>query len=208
MVEPGNQTQASGSPIAPTSPNCPNTLEGDWLKTQANLIVYVLSTVLVLSLLLNLFWCLSKVCSGKGRYQCRKKQSRNSRQMEDNPIYGNLSYMDASVGVYTDAATLHPSLSSSSLRNPQRVNPDSQSKNQECYANLTLKAPRPQSGRISPKIQLAVMGHSEEPEEAETEDPVNTDDAVSTMSDLYASVQTQRAKLVDAVDGEDYANHL
>ncbi|MEQ2182783.1 hypothetical protein GOODEAATRI_025822, partial [Goodea atripinnis] len=147
----------------------------------------------------------------KGRYQCRKKQSRSSRQMEDNPIYGNLSYMDASVGVYTDAATLHPSLSSSSLRNPQRVNPDSQSKNQECYANLTLKAPRPQSGRISPKIQFAVMGHSEEPEEpeeAETEDPINTDDAVSTMSDLYASVQTQRAKLVDAVDGEDYANHL
>ncbi|MED6234795.1 hypothetical protein ATANTOWER_002291, partial [Ataeniobius toweri] len=201
------------SPIAPTSPSGPNTLEDDWLKTQANLIVYVLSTVLVLSLLLNLFWCLSKVCSGKGRYQCRKKQSssRSSRQMEDNPIYGNLSYMDASVGVYTDAATLHLSMSSPSLRNPQRVNPDSQSKNQECYANLTLKAPRPQSGRISPKIQLAVMGHSEEPEEpeeAETEDPVNTEDAVSTMSDLYASVQTQRAKLVDAVDGEDYANHL
>lgn len=132
--------------------------------------------------------------------------------MEENPIYGNLNYMDASVGVYTDAAPLHPALSSSSLRIAQRVNPDSQSKTQECYANLTLKAPRPQSGRVSPQIQVADIVHleeREEPEEAETEEAANIDDAVSTVSDLYASVQTQRAKMVDSTDGEEgYANHL
>lgn len=49
----------------------------------------------------------------------------------------------------------------------------------------------------------------EEPGEEETEEPVTIDDAVSTMSDLYASVQTQRAKIVDSADGEEgYANHL
>lgn len=87
-----------------------------------------------------------------------------------------------------------------------------QTKNQECYANLTLKAPRPQSGRISPQIQIieeTLSEKAEEPEEAETEDPVSIDDAVSTVSDLYASVQTQRPKLVDTADGDEgYANHL
>ncbi|KAM4740170.1 uncharacterized protein FYW61_001981 [Anableps anableps] len=183
-----------------------------WLKSNAEVIIYVLCAMLTLSLLLNFVCCFSKICSGKGRCQCRKRRSRSSRQMEDNPIYGNLSYMDQGVAVYTDPATLHPSLSSSSLRIAQRANPDSQSKNQECYANLTLKAPRPQSGRISPQIQVSDIVHleePEEPEEAETEDTVNIDDAVSTMSDLYASVQTQRAKMVDTADGEEgYANHL
>ncbi|XP_032405924.1 signaling threshold-regulating transmembrane adapter 1 isoform X1 [Xiphophorus hellerii] len=184
----------------------------DWLKSNAHNIIYVLCTVLALSLLFNIACCLSKICSGKGRCQCRKRRSRSSRQMEDNPIYGNLSYMDANVAVYTDPAPLHSSLSSSSLRIAHRVHPDSQSKSQECYANLTLKPPRPQSGRISPQIQVSDIVHlekPEEPEEEETEEPVTIDDAVSTMSDLYASVQTQRAKLVDSADGEEgYANHL
>ena len=44
--------------------------------------------------------------------------------------------------------------------------------------------------------------------EPEKEDEGNTD-VVSTMSDLYASVQTQRTKMfVSADTGEDYANHL
>ncbi|XP_008408166.1 signaling threshold-regulating transmembrane adapter 1 isoform X2 [Poecilia reticulata] len=195
--------------------NCDNRTqveEHDWLKLNAHVIVYVLGTALALSLLFNMACCLSKICSGKGRCQCRKRRSRSSRQMEDNPIYGNLSYMDSSVAVYTDPAPLHSSLSSSSLRIAHRIHPDSQSKSQECYANLTLKAPRPQSGRISPQILVSDIVHLEEAEEtgeAETEEPVTIDDAVSTMSDLYASVQTQRAKMVDTADGEEgYANHL
>ena len=83
-----------------------------------------------------------------------------------------------------------------------------QSKTQECYANLSLKAPRLQSGRSSPQIQYSDVVHLEEPTESEKDDEGNTD-ALSTMSDLYASVQTQRAKTVDTADGgEGYANHL
>lgn len=83
-----------------------------------------------------------------------------------------------------------------------------QSKTQDCYANLTLKAPRLQSGRSSPQIQYSDVVQLEEPPESEREDDSSTD-PVSTMSDLYASVQTQRTKTIDpAVDGEGYANHL
>lgn len=83
-----------------------------------------------------------------------------------------------------------------------------QSKTQDCYANLTLKAPRLQSGRSSPQIQYSDVVQLEEPPESEREDDGSTD-PVSTMSDLYASVQTQRTKTIDpAVDGEGYANHL
>lgn len=83
-----------------------------------------------------------------------------------------------------------------------------QSKTQECYANLSLKAPRLQSGRSSPQIQYSDVVHLEEPTESEKDDEGNMD-ALSTMSDLYASVQTQRAKTVDTADGgEGYANHL
>lgn len=83
-----------------------------------------------------------------------------------------------------------------------------QSKTQECYANLTLKAPRLQSGRSSPQIQYSDVVQLKGPAESEREDGGSTD-AVSTMSDLYASVQTQRTKTIDpAVDGEGYANHL
>lgn len=73
---------------------------------------------------------------------------------------------------------------------------------------MSLKAPRPQSGRSSPQIQYSDVVHLEESTESEKDDEGNTD-ALSTMSDLYASVQTQRAKTVDTADGgEGYANHL
>lgn len=124
--------------------------------------------------------------------------------MEDNPIYGNISYMQTSTALYTGADPQQ----SSSLRDQNRVNSDSQSKTQGCYANLTLKAPRPQSGRSSPQIQYSDVVHLEEQPESEKEDEGDTD-AVSTLSDLYASVQNQRTKTVDNADsGEGYANHL
>lgn len=119
--------------------------------------------------------------------------------MEDNPIYGNINYMGTRV---------EPP--QSSLRDQQRVTSDSQSKPQDCYANLTLKPPRPQSGRSSPQIQYSdvVQLDVAVPPESEKEDDGNTD-GVSIMSDLYASVQTQQTKKVNTADtGEDYANHL
>lgn len=121
------------------------------------------------------------------------------RHMEDNPIYGNINYMGTRV---------EPP--QSSLRDQQRVTSDSQSKPQDCYANLTLKPPRPQSGRSSPQIQYSdvVQLDVAVPPESEKEDDGNTD-GVSIMSDLYASVQTQQTKKVNTADtGEDYANHL
>lgn len=125
--------------------------------------------------------------------------------MEDNPIYGNINYMQTSVAaVFADVEPAQ----SSSLRAQQRVSSDLQSKNQDCYANLTLKAPRVQSGRSSPQIQYSDVMHLEEPTlGSDKEDDGNTD-AISTLSDLYASVQTQRTKTIDTDSGEGYANHL
>lgn len=119
--------------------------------------------------------------------------------MEDNPIYGNLAYTQPSIALFTR----DPSHS----RDPQTINYDSQSKTQDCYANLTLKAPKLQSGRSSPQIQYSDVVLIEAAPESEKEDEENPD-GVSTMSDLYASVQT-RTKTIDTVDdGEGYANHL
>lgn len=84
----------------------------------------------------------------------------------------------------------------------------SQEKPQECYANLTLKAPRVQSGRSSPQIQYSDIIQVEDPPESETENE-GCEEGASIVSDLYASVQTQRVKTIDpAGNGEGYANHL
>lgn len=110
--------------------------------------------------------------------------------MEDNPIYGNIGLITTSTALITG------------------VDPTSQSSTQDCYANLTLKPPRPQSGRCSPQIQYSDVVHLEQPSESEKEDEGNPD-FVSNVSDLYASVQNQRTKTVNPADsGEDYANHL
>ncbi|CAK6955766.1 signaling threshold-regulating transmembrane adapter 1-like isoform X2 [Scomber scombrus] len=116
--------------------------------------------------------------------------------MEENPIYGNLSFVESSMVVFTEAEP---------PRDKQKVNSDSQPKTQDCYANLTLKAPRLQSGRSSPQIHYSDVVQLEEPPN-EDEGDTNT---ISNMSDLYASVQTQHAKTIDNADGgEGYANHL
>ncbi|XP_070705456.1 signaling threshold-regulating transmembrane adapter 1-like [Pempheris klunzingeri] len=166
----------------------------------------VISMMLIVSLSWNIFCCISKSSSGKCQPRIRRR--RSSRQMEDNPIYGNISYMQTSTTLFTEADPAPLSLSSSSLRDQQRVNSDFQYKTQDCYANLTLKAPRQQSGHSSPQIQYSDVVQLEEPPESEKEDECNPD-TLSTVSDLYASVQTQRTKTVDTADsGEGYANHL
>lgn len=49
----------------------------------------------------------------------------------------------------------------------------------------------------------------EKVEEEEAGGEADSTDVMSTVSDLYASVQTQRTKTIDpAVEGEAYANHL
>lgn len=88
--------------------------------------------------------------------------------------------------------------------------PPAQAQTQDCYANLTLKPPMPQSGRSYPQVQYSDVVHLEEASEPTMEEGEgDSTDVLSTVSDLYASVQTQRTKNLDtAVEGEGYANHL
>ncbi|XP_074535648.1 signaling threshold-regulating transmembrane adapter 1-like isoform X2 [Halichoeres trimaculatus] len=167
----------------------------DFFCQNHHLLSWTITVLLLLSLFLNFYCCVSKFCSGKWSRQQRKRQ-RGPRHMEENPIYGNLGYMETSTASFTDNATL------------QRVTSDSQSKSQDCYANLTLKPARQQPGCSSSQLQFSDESLLEEPLESEKEDEPCTD-TVSTLSDLYASVQTQRTKTIQPADsGEEYANHL
>lgn len=94
-----------------------------------------------------------------------------------------------------------------------------QAKTQDCYANLSLKPPAMQSGRSSPQIQYSDVVHLdmtaqparevEEVEEGGDREEADSTDVMSTVSDLYACVQTQRTKTIDpAVDEEAYANQF
>ncbi|XP_078139825.1 uncharacterized protein LOC144539348 [Centroberyx gerrardi] len=161
----------------------------------------VVSVMLVLSLCWNTICCVAKLCSGT---VLLPRVRRSVREMEDNPIYGNVNYK------VTRVDPVDPPISSSSQRDQQSVHCDSQSqsKTQDCYANLALKPPKPQSGRSSPKIHYSDVVQLLEALEPEKE-PAGDTDTVSTLSDLYASVQTQRTKTLDtAVTGDGYANHL
>lgn len=150
------------------------------------------SAVMVFSLFWNIFCCYVKLSSDKGKTflpRFRRSLSLRLRDMEDNPIYGNITYTQTRVD---------PPICPSSIRN---------SKGQD-YANLTLKAPKPMSGRNSPKIEYSDVVTLQVSQEAEKMVEGNTD-TVSILSDLYASVQTNRAKTLDTVEGnEDYANHV
>ncbi|XP_071373922.1 signaling threshold-regulating transmembrane adapter 1-like [Centroberyx affinis] len=165
----------------------------------------VVSAMLVLSLCWNIICCVAKLCSGSYKGTDLLPRVRGSvREMEDNPIYGNVNY------IQTRVDPVDPPISSSSQMDQQSVHCDSQSqsKTQDCYANLALKPPLPQSGRSSPKIHYSDVVQLLEALEPEKE-PAGDTDTVSTLSDLYASVQTQRTKTLDtAVTGDGYANHL
>ncbi|KAM3877890.1 uncharacterized protein ACN63O_000455 [Diretmus argenteus] len=124
----------------------------------------------------------------------RFRRSLRLTDMEDNPIYGNINY------IQTRVDPLQPPSSPSQQR--------SQSKNQDCYANLTLKAPKPLSARSSPKIHYSDVVDLMGPLETDREAAGNADTA-STISDLYASVQTQRSATLDTGGSADgYANHI
>ncbi|KAL6111653.1 sit1 [Pungitius sinensis] len=120
--------------------------------------------------------------------------------MQDNPIYGNIIYSPSSTTL-TIGGDPQPA---SSMRDQHRVNSESQ----DCYANLTVKAPRSQSGQVSSLTQYPEAVYLVEQPDSEMKDEGNPD-TVSTVSDLYASVQNQRTKTVQTADsGEGYANHL
>ncbi|KAM9860150.1 uncharacterized protein ACBR49_016474 [Aulostomus maculatus] len=183
--------------------NCFNRTGKDdpWCQ-QIDILFCVVSVALGLSLILNIVCCVSKCYqAGKMRYRSRGRQGSHQslQQMAENPIYGNLNY------THPTADPASSLLGSSSLKDQKGVDSDSQYKSQDCYANLTLKAPRQQSGSSSPHIKYSVVVHLEEPERTDEE---NTP-TVPSVSDLYASVQTQRTKTITtAASGEDYANHL
>ncbi|XP_056131218.1 signaling threshold-regulating transmembrane adapter 1-like [Lampris incognitus] len=162
----------------------------------------VVSTLMVLSLCWNILWYMARVCPEKGKAILPTfRRSLRPVDMEDNPIYGNITYKKT-----------NSPYGSSSLREHNRVRRGSEplSKDQDCYANLELKPPKQPSGRASPSpaIQysdVATLLEYVEPDK----DRADNADTVSTLSDLYAAVQTQRPKTLDTTDnGKGYANHI
>ncbi|KAM4613066.1 uncharacterized protein ACJ7VT_011251 [Polymixia lowei] len=161
------------------------------------MLLLIVSVMLVFSLCWNICSCVSKFCSENGEIILPKfRRSLNVREMEDNPIYGNITYIQTEVD---------PPISSSSVRGHPSIEFDVQSIDQDFYANLDLKAPKPQIGGGSPKIQYSDVDTLLGPMETEKAAADNID-TVSTLSDLYASVQTKCIKLLDSGDG--YANHI
>ena len=89
------------------------------------------------------------------------------------------------------------------------------SSGQDCYANLKLKVPKPESGRSSPapspntgvpQIQysdVAAMSRT-----TELEDSADILETTSLLSDLYASVDNKQNKTKTLDDTEDYANNV
>ncbi|XP_016892231.2 uncharacterized protein LOC107989245 isoform X2 [Cynoglossus semilaevis] len=194
-----------------------NLCAASWLP----LLFIALGGLLVCSLSLNILFCVLQCCSGKKKHP---RQRQSPKQMEDNPIYGNILYEQTDTLPLTDNIPRpHSSFSSVPVMEQQRLTYTSQ----DCYANLALKPPRMQCGRSSPQTQHAVDGspteeapevrkqqaeageeeEEKEEENAGTQEEENADRL--NMSDLYATVQTQRTKAIcTSNSGEEYANHL
>ncbi|XP_054641102.1 uncharacterized protein LOC129186655 isoform X2 [Dunckerocampus dactyliophorus] len=160
---------------------------------------------LVLSLTCNIICCLSK-CLGNRTCGSKIRQSQSPQQMQENPIYGNVSYMQTSTTALTEIQPPKVTLSCSSLMDQLSSSYDSQSKTPDCYANLSLKAPKTkESACSSSQVQYSVVFQSEE---LRKENEANAD-SVTAVSDVYASVQTKRTDTGDKLNsGEAYANHI
>lgn len=176
------------------------------------ILLAVVSTMLVFSVCWIILCCVATHCTDKGKIflpRFRRSLSLRVRDMEDNPIYGNISYTQTRVEL---------PLGSTSVRDrPIKSGSQVPSKRQDCYANLTLKAPKMVSGRSSPQPQIKYSDvvKLQGPQEAEKMAMANNNaDSVSVVSDLYvsdlyASVQIDRTKTLDTVDGNNgYANHV
>ncbi|KAJ8259268.1 hypothetical protein COCON_G00182800 [Conger conger] len=165
----------------------------------------IVCTVLVLSVCWNILCCISKHCTDRGKEflpRFRRSLSLRLKDMEDNPIYGNISYSQTRVDVPVASSTTGD-------HQKMKAAPQAAYKRQDCYANLQLKVPKMASGRSSPQIQYSDVVSLPRPlaQGAElTEEPATGADSASLHSDLYASVESQRNKAL--ANNEDYANHI
>ncbi|RVE72726.1 hypothetical protein OJAV_G00041030 [Oryzias javanicus] len=168
------------------------------LPENAQVVFYALCVALGISLILNVI--ITFVCvSGKRKHQLKYREWRTLQEMEDNPIYGNIDQMETSEALCTEDEPIHVSLSSTSSMNPQEV----RSYSQDCYANLHLKAKK--RSKCSPSWNQgpsAVPLEGPEPNREGNGGCVGAN-AVSSVSDLYASVHNQRGhKAFNAVGDE------
>ncbi|XP_053529994.1 signaling threshold-regulating transmembrane adapter 1 [Ictalurus punctatus] len=175
-----------------------NSTHGFWVFQGSSELWGVLAAIAVLLLLsfcCNILCCVQKRLTAKGKTflpRFRRSVSLKNREMEENPIYGNITYTHSHNDDKQEVETPAEPLSSA----------------RDCYANLSLKAPKPSvSGRASPltKIQYSdVLVICEEPEEKMSEDK----DSCSGLSDLYASVDAEHVKSKKEESNEPYANHV
>ncbi|XP_041080347.1 uncharacterized protein LOC121297859 [Polyodon spathula] len=173
-------------------------------------VVAVIGCLLILSLCLNILCYLSQYTTGGGNAflpRFRRSFSLKLKDMEENPIYGNINY--------TQGRTEFPlNSSSTNSQQQQKTNPQVDSRRrQDCYANLQLKAPKPQSGRSSPQIQysdvvtLPRVKLGPESGWSQNQEPTHpAEDTTSLHSDLYASVESERVKAIS--ENKDYANRI
>ncbi|KAJ7999754.1 hypothetical protein DPEC_G00197700 [Dallia pectoralis] len=166
----------------------------------------VVSLILLFSVCWNILCCIATHCTDKGKTflpRFRRSLSLRLRDMEDNPIYGNISYTQTRIDFPVNSSSVRDRQVRSVFQAP--------SKGQDCYANLTLKAPKLTSGRSSPnpKIEYSDVVTVQGSQEVEMENSANNTDTISVFSDLYASVQTDPTKTLGTVDNNDgYANHV
>ncbi|XP_018611155.1 signaling threshold-regulating transmembrane adapter 1-like [Scleropages formosus] len=166
------------------------------------LILAVVSTALLLCGGWHLMSFIAGRCTDGGKKflpRFRRSLSQRLKDMEENPIYGNITYTQSR----TDAPP-----SASGAADQQFPKNQAQSRQQDCYANLKLKAPKPSSARSSPKIQYSDVVTLPRTVEGTGpgEGPSADSDAVSLRSDLYASVDPERNKTIG--NDKDYANHV
>ncbi|XP_069035756.1 signaling threshold-regulating transmembrane adapter 1-like [Lepisosteus oculatus] len=164
------------------------------------ILVAVIAAVFILSLCWNVLCCISQYSADGGKKflpRFRRSFSLKLKDMEDNPIYGNINYTQSRVD---------PQLNSSDMNNSQTLKGLAQGRagRQDCYANLQLKAPKPSSGRSSPQIQYSDVVTL--PRVTGAVEMVPETDTASLHSDLYASVESERNKALGV--NKDYANRL
>lgn len=128
--------------------------------------------------------------------------------MEDNPIYGNITYTPSRTEL-----SRNPTLPNSHQMTRSTIKEPSSG--QDCYANLKLKVPKAGSGRSSPAPSLnsgvPPIQYSDVtaiPRTAEMEDSADILETTSLLSDLYASVDNKQIKAKTLDNTEDYANNV
>ncbi|KAL4624327.1 signaling threshold-regulating transmembrane adapter 1 [Arapaima gigas] len=165
----------------------------------------VVSAALLLCGGWNLLSFIAGHCTDGGKKflpRFRRSLSLRLKDMEENPIYGNITY--------TSARTDAPPPGASGAADQPFPKKQGHSRQHDCYANLKLKTPKTSSARSSPNIQYSDVVTLPRTTEGTGEGPSSDSDAVSLRSDLYASVDHERNKTIgnDKDKDKDYANHV